>query len=118
EDSNLNYLCMPFCGRSTLTDLLDVAFRDGCPRNDSCIAVAAMRWMQEGELPVEQHRHRWAHAFRRQTYVDGILKIAIQMAAALESAHAQGILHGDLKPSYVLLTPEGRPLLLDFNLSQ
>ena len=77
-----------------------------------------MQWMHEGELPVENPRHRWLDAFRRQTYVDGVLKIAIQMAEALEAAHEQGILHGDLKPSNVLLTPEGRPLLLDFNLSQ
>ena len=77
-----------------------------------------MQWMHEGELPAEQPRHRWLNVFRRQTYVDGVLKIAIQMAEALEAAHEQGILHGDLKPSNVLLTPEGRPLLLDFNLSQ
>ena len=118
DDRSLNYLCMPFSGRSTLSDLLDIAFREGCPRNDDCIATSAMQWMHEGELPVEQPRHRWRNAFRRQTYVDGVLKIAIQMAEALEAAHEQGILHGDLKPSNVLLTPEGRPLLLDFNLSQ
>ena len=39
DECNLNYLCMPFCGRSTLSDLLDVAFRNGCPRNDDCIAT-------------------------------------------------------------------------------
>src|SRR6476661_5624655 len=90
DESNLSYLCMPFCGRSTLSDLLDVAFRNGCPRNDSCVAVSAMQWMREGELPAEQPRHRWLNAFRRQTYVDGVLKIAIQMAEALEAAHEQG----------------------------
>jgi tetratricopeptide (TPR) repeat protein len=32
-------------------------------------------------------------------------------------AHEHGILHGDLKPANILLTDEGQPMLLDFNLA-
>ena len=32
-------------------------------------------------------------------------------------AHERGILHSDLKPANVLLTDEGQPMLLDFNLA-
>src|SRR5262249_53541401 len=39
------------------------------------------------------------------------------LAEALAFVHEQGICHGDLKPSNVLLTPAGRPMLLDFNLA-
>ena len=55
---------------------------------------------------------------QRSEYVDGVVHLMAQLADALSHAHGQGIYHHDLKPSNVLLSPSGCPLLLDFNLSE
>jgi len=46
------------------------------------------------------------------------LEYALQMADALSTAQAAGILHGDLKPLNVMVTPNGQVKLLDFGLVQ
>jgi serine/threonine protein kinase/Tfp pilus assembly protein PilF len=51
------------------------------------------------------------------SYVNAVLWIAARLAGGLAHAHERGILHRDLKPANILLTDDGQPMLLDFNLS-
>jgi serine/threonine protein kinase len=46
--------------------------------------------------------------------VDGVLDLAYQLIETLEAIHARGLLHRDVKPSNVLVAPDGRAYLLDF----
>jgi len=45
------------------------------------------------------------------------LDIAAQVAEALAFAHGQGVVHGDVKPSNVLLRADGTPVVADFGLA-
>jgi serine/threonine protein kinase/Flp pilus assembly protein TadD len=51
------------------------------------------------------------------TYVQAVLWIGARLAAGLAHAHERHVIHRDLKPANVLLTDDGQPMLLDFNLS-
>lgn len=46
------------------------------------------------------------------------VELAVQIAEALSDAHSQGILHTDLRPDTVVVTPKGNAKVLDFGMAR
>ena len=61
--------------------------------------------------------HLGAQVKNRPLNLVKALEVAIQVAGAVETAHAAGIIHRDIKPANILFTEYSRPALTDFGIS-
>jgi len=116
DDRGLSCLCMPFFSRSTLRDVIDHVFHDSRPTSGDDLLQAAVFKTK----PTDKYRefNKASSIDSKSSYEAAVLSIALQLADALCHAHQVGITHGDLKPSNVVITPDGLPLLMDFNLAE
>ena len=69
----------------------------------------AMEFLPAGTLATRIHEGLTARA---------ALRIALQIAIALDAIHTRGIVHRDLKPSNILFRADGRPVIVDFGLAK
>jgi eukaryotic-like serine/threonine-protein kinase len=59
-----------------------------------------------------------AQKIRKGISVHEAVEIAIQMAKGLDAAHARNVVHRDVKPGNVLITPDGLVKIVDFGLAR
>ncbi|MDQ3132713.1 MAG: serine/threonine protein kinase, partial [Acidobacteriota bacterium] len=55
---------------------------------------------------------------REKLSVKSTLEISIQIASALQAAHAAGIIHRDIKPENAMIRPDGLVKILDFGIAK
>ncbi len=57
-------------------------------------------------------------AENEQLPVEKIVDFSAQIAGALDYAHTRGIIHRDIKPTNIIITPEGKVKLTDFGIAR
>ncbi|RZL84734.1 MAG: tetratricopeptide repeat protein [Rhodococcus sp. (in: high G+C Gram-positive bacteria)] len=70
----------------------------------------AMQYHQSGSLDTRIRRHG-------PLRTEEVLQLGVKLAGALETAHALGIVHRDVKPANILFTDYGEPALTDFGIA-
>src|SRR4029453_12502238 len=77
-------------------------------RNPKSAATAALRG---AGISTDRHSNR-------PKYYRGVARLGIQAAEALDYAHANGILHRDVKPGNLLVDDKGNVWITDFGLAR
>jgi serine/threonine protein kinase/Flp pilus assembly protein TadD len=122
-------VCMPFCGTTTLADAIRRFRGETLPDSGKGLVTLLHSSAAPSRAPADPPAapepapaHQPSSTVVLDllgglTYADAILWIAARLADGLAHAHDRGVLHRDLKPANVLLTDDGQPMLLDFNLA-
>ncbi|MFH1725401.1 MAG: protein kinase [Elusimicrobiota bacterium] len=79
-------------------------------RMDRIGAVAA----EHGKRPDDPGADK---EFWSRPYPEICATILRDVAAALECAHEKGVIHRDIKPSNIIVSPDGKPRIIDFGLT-
>ena len=110
----LRGLCLPYFGGATLAAVLQ-ALSDRPPaRRTGRDIWEAIRPAGSGATVLGPGRR----FLERASYTQAVCWIGACLADALAYAQDRDLLHLDLKPSNVLVTADGQPMLLDFHLAR
>lgn len=109
---DLRVLCMPYFGGAAFDEVLSALGDRPVPQRVGADLLVRTRtdhlqWVGSADPLLAS-----------LSYPQAVCWIGACLAEALHYAHEVGILHLDLKPSNILMTAQGQPMLLDFHLAR
>jgi eukaryotic-like serine/threonine-protein kinase len=117
-DRGLRGLCMPFLGGTSLARMLEDMADVPLEHRTGELLLKVIDRHTRGAPSTPQADGPFRRSLAQASYCDAMTWIASCLADALQYSHARGLVHMDIKPSNVLITMDGQPMLLDFHLAR
>lgn len=105
-------VCMPFVGAATLADAIAATAARTAPTVQMILDAAQARIAEQ-----RPDSRSEPIVFANDSFLVGACAIGARIADAVAYLHGRGVVHGDIKPTNVVLEPGGSPQVIDFNLA-
>ena len=117
NDGALQMIALPFLGGATLAAVLDHRAESKARPKSGRDLLADLDHVSAPEYSAAHQARPARDLIARLSYPRAAAWIIARLAEALDHAFSRHVAHGDVKPSNILLTAAGNPMLLDFNLA-
>ena len=115
EDREYDLICMPFYGSVTLKTLIDHEKWGLCFSGSDIQSL--VRSIDHESLVKSHNEINLYDEMSGMSFAQAIAWWGACLAEAMHHAHQRRVLHRDIKPTNILITADGDPMLLDFNLA-
>jgi serine/threonine protein kinase len=115
-ERNRRIICMQYVPGTTLSKVIE-HLADQHKQATGGAILRAIEELSDVQVPLDPALRAERAELERADAVTTICRIGAALARALGHAHARGVVHRDIKPGNILLTPYGRPMLVDFNIA-
>jgi serine/threonine protein kinase len=116
-ERNLRLLWMQYVPGASLERVIRRLARRAPEGWDGQAILEAVAAASPGPAAADHAARRDRERLEGSDFASAVCWLGARLAEALAHAHAQGVVHRDVKPANILLSRSGRPFLADFNLA-
>lgn len=116
DDLEFDIVCMPYFGKVTFNILIDHEKWGQCLNGKDIQSLVDS--LQPESMLDETRDSSTRNRLAEMTFAQAVAWWGGCLADAMRHAHERRVLHRDIKPTNILITPDCEPMLLDFNLAK